>query len=417
MRGTIAQKILAKAAHRTDVEAGEFVVADVSLVFAHDGTSHLIFQAMKELGLNRPVDPSRFVMCIDHSAPSATPAMSDIHSEMRRNAKEKGFRLFDVGSGICHQLIPSEGYVRPGTVIVGADSHSVTHGAFNAFAIGVGSLDAAIALLDGKIWLMVPETVSIEIEGSLRSGVMSKDLILSIIGCVKADGMTYKAVEYSGEPIDKMSVDSRMTVTNMGTEMGAKASIMTLNDNTVAWLRSRIGDGFEQVMPDEDAQYSDHLTFNASTIEPVLAVPPDVDNVKSVSEVEGVEVDQVLIGSCTNGRMEDLEMASKILRGRRTKARTIVIPASKDIYTNALKNGIIESLLNSGCVIAPPTCGPCVGAHMGLLGKGEVAVSTSNRNFSGRMGDKDSRIYLASPATAAASAIEGKIADPRDFLR
>jgi len=416
MKGTIAQKILAKASHKEEVNPGDFLVVDVSTIFVHDGTAALVFQAMNEMGLEKPADSSDFVMCIDHAAPSPAAQMSDIHNEMRRYAERNGVKLYDVGYGICHQIIPSEGRVRPGTVVIGADSHSVTHGAFNAFSTGVGSTDAAIAILTGKIWLMVPETVKMTIEGELRKGVMSKDLILSIVGTVGADGLNYMAIEYHGELLERLSVDSRMTITNMGAEMGAKASLMTVSDKTSEWLRERIQEGINPVFPDEDASYHEQLLFSADEIEPMVAEPPNVDNVRPVSEIGQVEIDQVFIGSCTNGRIEDLEIAAKILRGKRSKARCIVIPASREVYLQALEKGILETLLRSGCAVGPPTCGPCVGAHMGLLGKGEVAISTGNRNFPGRMGDRDSKIYLASPATAAASAVEGKISDPRKYL-
>ena len=416
MAGTVAEKILSRASHKQRAEPGEFVVADVDVVFAHDGTAPLVFEALEELGLENPQDPSKVIMFIDHAAPSPAPAISDIHARMRSHARRKNIRIYDVGNGICHQLLPSEGFVRPGSVVVGADSHTVTHGAFNAFAIGVGSMDAAVAMATGKIWLKVPETVKITINGHLRKGVMSKDMILKIIGDVKADGLNYIAAEYHGELIDELSVDSRMTIANMGTEMGAKASLMPLNNKTAEWLKRRIGDNIEPVLPDADASYANEMLFEAGDLGPMVALPPNVDNVRPVSEVEGIEVDHVFIGSCTNGRVEDIEMASRILHGRRVRSRCTVIPASREVYIEALGRGFLEELLEAGCVIGPPTCGPCVGAHMGLLGKGEIAVSTSNRNFPGRMGDRDAQIYLASPATAAATALEGKIADPRRFL-
>jgi len=411
---TIVEKILAKSSGKNSVTAGEFVLSNVDVVFAHDGTALLAIESMQEIGIEKVFDANKVVFFIDHASPSPSPQISNIHSAMRKFAKKHGIRLYDVGSGICHQVLPEEGYVRPGSVIVGADSHTVTHGAFNAFATGVGSTDAAIAMSTGKLWFMVPESVKITVEGQFRDMVMSKDLVLHVLGEVKADGLTYKSVEYHGSCIDGLSVDSRMTIANMAVEMGAKCCTMELNSATEEWLKERVG-SFRQVKADKNASYSDELYVDASKLEPLVAAPSNVDNVKSVREVEGVEVDQVFIGSCTNGRIEDIKVAVKILDGHHVKARCIVIPASRRIYYEALHAGYLDKLVKAGCIVGFPTCGPCIGAHMGLLGDGEVAVSTSNRNFIGRMGSSSSKIYLASPATAAASALEGKIVDPRKY--
>jgi 3-isopropylmalate dehydratase large subunit len=411
---TVVEKILAKASGRSHVSAGDFVLANVDVVFAHDGTALLAIESMKEIGMERVFDKSKVVFFIDHASPSPSPQISNIHSAMRRFAKKHGIKLYDVGSGICHQVLPEEGYVKPGSVIVGADSHTVTHGAFNAFATGVGSTDAAITMATGKLWFMVPESVKITVEGRFRRMVMSKDLALHVLGEVKADGLTYKSVEYHGGCVEDMSVDSRMTIANMAVEMGAKCCVMELNKATEEWLRERVN-GFKPVYADKNAKYSDELYVDASKLEPLVAAPPNVDNVKSVREVEGIDVDQVFIGSCANGRLEDIRVAAEILEGKHVKTRCIVIPASRRVYYEALNAGYISKLVKAGCIIGFPTCGPCIGAHMGLLGDGEVAVSTSNRNFTGRMGSSSSKIYLASPATAAASALEGRIVDPRKY--
>jgi 3-isopropylmalate/(R)-2-methylmalate dehydratase large subunit len=416
MPGTIAEKILARASGKKEVEPGDFIVANVDVVFAHDGTATLAFDVMKELGEERVFDSKKVVLFIDHAAPSPSPAISAIHTRMRVFSKTHNVKLYDVGNGICHQLLPSEGYVKPGSLVVGADSHTVTHGAFNAFATGVGSTDAAIAMMTGKIWLKVPESVKLELNGNLGRGVTSKDLILFLIGTFKADGFNYMAVEYSGSTIASLSVDSRMTIANMGVEMGAKASLMPLNESTKAWLSKRVQEPIIPVEPDKDATYYKTFSFEVENLEPMVAAPPNVDNVKPITEVEGLEVDQVFIGSCTNGRLEDIELALRILKGRKAKVRCIVIPASKEVYYEALRRGYIEELLKSNCVVGPPTCGPCIGAHMGLLGPNEVGISTSNRNFPGRMGDREAKIFLASPLTAAASAVEGRITDPRKYL-
>jgi len=411
---TIVEKILAKSSGKKKVSAGDFVVSNVDVVFAHDGTALLAIESMEELGINKVFDQKKVVFFIDHAAPSPSPQISNIHLSLRKFAKQQGMRLFDVGSGICHQVLPEEGYVKPGGIVIGADSHSVTHGAFNAFATGVGSTDAALAMATGKLWFKVPETVKITVDAKLGDMVMSKDIVLQVLGTVKADGLTYEAVEYHGSCIDDLSVDSRMTIANMAVEMGAKACPMELNQQTESWLKARI-DSFEAVKADKDAKYSEELHFDAGKLEPMVAAPSNVDNVKNVREVEGLEVDQVFIGSCTNGRIEDIRTAARILERKHVKVRCIVIPASRKIYMEALKAGYLEKLVSAGCTVGPPTCGPCIGAHMGLLGEEEVAVSTSNRNFTGRMGASTSKIFLASPATAAATALEGKIADPRKY--
>ncbi|MEM3404385.1 MAG: 3-isopropylmalate dehydratase large subunit [Nitrososphaeria archaeon] len=411
---TIVEKILAKKSGKNSTTAGDFVVADIDVVFAHDGTALLAIESMQELGINKVFDPNKVVFFIDHAAPSPSPQISNIHLAMRKFAKQQGIKLFDVGSGICHQVLPEEGYVKPGSVIVGADSHSVTHGAFNAFAIGVGSTDAALAMATGKLWFKVPETVKVIVDGELRKYVMAKDLILNVLSIIKADGLTYEAVEYHGSCIKNMGVDGRMTIANMAVEMGAKASPMELNEPTELWLKQRI-DVIEPVKADKDAKYYDEFFIDASKLEPLVAVPPNVDNVKPVREVEGLEVDQVFIGSCTNGRIEDILTAVKILEGKKVRVRCVVIPASRRIYMDAIKKGYVEKLVRAGCTVGPPTCGPCIGAHMGLLGEGEVAISTSNRNFTGRMGASSSKIFLASAATAAATALEGKLVDPRKY--
>lgn len=415
MGRTMVEKILCKSAGLSRVEPGDIVVADVGLVFGHDGSFPLALEVMREMGRDVPWDSEKVVLFIDHSAPSPTPEVSNLHKAMRDFSSRNGVRLYDIGSGICHQVLPEERFVRPGMLIVGADSHTVTHGAFGCFAIGVGSTDAAVAITSGKIWLKVPETVKMVLKGGLLYPAVTKDVILSIIGEVKADGMNYKAVEFHGAPIDGFSMASRMTMTNMSAEMGAKAAMMPVNRQACESIRREFELPVEEFLPDDDATYSEVFEFDLSSIVPVAACPPNVDNVRPVEELSGVAIDQAFIGSCTNGRLEDLHAAARILKGKRVKARCVVIPASRKVFLDAVRDGTLETLTRAGCVVGPPTCGPCVGAHMGLLGSGEVAVSTSNRNFPGRMGDRNAKIYLASPATAAASALEGEIADPRRY--
>ena len=414
----MTEKILSSKLGRK-VEVGEFVVVPVDFVYAHDGTAPLSIKVMNEIKeLNKVFDPSRIAFIIDHAAPSPTVFSAHVHIEMRSFAKRFGIRLYDVGNGICHQVIAESGLIRPGMVVVGADSHTVTLGALGAFATGVGSTDAAIAMTLGKLWMKVPETIKVVINGKPKPWVLGKDIILHIIGSLGVDAATYKSVEFLGESLKYLTMDSRMTLSNMSVEMGAKAGLIPVDEVTKAWFKSLGINNIRTIRPDPGAEYEDEVIFDVAGLEPQVALPPNIDNVKPVTEVEGIEIDQVFIGSCTNGRFEDFLIASRIFKGRRVKdgVRCIAIPASRSIYLRLLREGIIEILVSAGCFVAHSTCGPCIGAHLGLLGGGEVAISTSNRNFIGRMGHKDSKVFLASPATAAASAIEGKIVDPSKYL-
>ena len=415
---TMVEKILSRNVGR-QVEFGEIVVAKPDLVYAHDGTAPLAIKVMRDAPeIYRVLDPGRVVFVVDHASPPPTVAAASVHREMRLFAKEFGVRLIDVGEGICHQVIPELGLVKPGDVVVGADSHTTTLGALASFATGVGSTDTAIAMALGKVWLRVPEAVKVVVTGELPVGVMGKDLALHIVGTVGADGMTYRAMEFWGDGLKHLSMDSRMTICNMGVEAGAKVALMPTDEVALNWFEGVGLHGVGRVVPDEGAEYVDTLEFELGRLEPVVAAPPSVDNVVPVSEVVGVEVDQVFIGSCTNGRYEDFLTAAKVFRGRRVRegVRCVAIPASRRVLTRLLRDGVVEVLVRAGCVVAHSTCGPCIGAHLGLLASGEVAVSTSNRNFVGRMGHEGSRVYLASPATAAASAVEGRVADPRKYL-
>jgi len=409
----LIEKIVSKALGKT-VTPGEVVVVNIDAVYAQDGTAPLVIDVVeKELRLKRRVALERSYFFIDHSAPAPHVAAATVHKEMRRFAKEYGVKIFDVGYGISHQVVVEDGLVRPGMIVVGADSHTPTIGAIGVYATGVGSTDAAIAMMFGSLWLRIPETVKVVLHGSVPKGVMSKDIALSIIRDVKTDGMLGRAVEFRGETLKELSIDSRMVLTNMCTEMSAESAIILVDSVTRMWLEEKGYTVFRDVDWEKEDGYVDEIPVEVSRLEPLVAAPFDVDNVKSVAEVSNVDVDQVFIGSCTNGRLEDIEIAARILKNKRVKegVRCIVAPASRKVYIEALKRGYIDILMEAGCIIAPPTCGPCVGAHMGLLAAGEVAVATTNRNFPGRMGHKESKIYLASPAVAAASAIEGRIAD------
>ncbi|RLG97083.1 3-isopropylmalate dehydratase large subunit [Candidatus Bathyarchaeota archaeon] len=415
---TISEKIFSAASGR-DVWAGDLVVAEVSSAMAHDGTALLAIEAFEEMGGTKVWNPSRVALFLDHVAPSSNETFSKVHKRMRRFAFKHGISLYEVGSGVCHQLMIEEGYVRPGELVVGADSHTCTYGALGAFATGIGSTEMAAVFLSGKLWFKVPETLKVEIEGSLPPFVTPKDVALRVIGEVGADGATYQAVEFHGSTIEEMSVEGRLTLCNMAVEMGAKTGIINPDEKTYSYLAQLGLNPVRGFSSDPDAQYAKTLEFDVSSLEPQVACPHAVDNVKPVSEVEGTPVDQVFLGSCTNGRIEDLRLAAKILEGKVVKRglRMIVTPASRRVYLQALREGLIETFVKAGCAVCNPGCGPCVGAHQGVLAPGEVCLSTSNRNFKGRMGCTDAEIYLASPATAAATAITGRITDPRSVVR
>ncbi|MEM0501520.1 MAG: 3-isopropylmalate dehydratase large subunit [Ignisphaera sp.] len=402
-----------------DVTPGEVAVVRIDLVYAQDGTAPLVIDVVEnELKMESLAAADRGYFFIDHLAPAPHIPAASVHKKMRNFARRYGLKLFDAGYGISHQIVVEEGIARPGMVAVGADSHTPTIGAVGVYATGVGSTDAAIAMVYGELWLRIPETVKIVLTGTIPRGIYSKDIILNIIGEFKTDGMIGKAVEFHGNVLTDLSIDSRMTITNMCTEMGAESAIIPIDGVALKWLNERGYTVARRIDTENLGEYIDTVSIDVSKLEPTVAVPPDVDNVVSVDEVEGVEVDQVFIGSCTNGRLEDIEVVARILKNRRVSERTrcIVAPASRRVYMDALRMGYIDILIRSGCIVAPPTCGPCVGAHMGILAEGEVAIATTNRNFTGRMGHRESKVYLASPATAAASAIEGRIADPRKYL-
>ncbi len=417
MGETIVQKMFRNRLGRA-VKPGEIVVIDIDLAYAHDGTGPLAIDAFKELGSSRVMDSSAIRFVIDHASPSPNEGASNLQLKLRDFARRNKIKLYEVGEGICHQVIPENEALKPGMIIVGADSHTVTLGAFNLFATGIGSTDFAEVMASGRLWFKVPEAIKVVLSRSLRPGVMSKDLILRVVGDVGADGAAYMSVEFQGDGVKTLSMASRMTACNMVVEMGAKNGLFPLDEVTAQHVDTSGLKDKSVFNPDEDADYALKLSYSLDEIEPVVAAPHNVENVKLVKEVEGLEVNQVFIGSCTNGREEDFEVAARILSRRSVKkgVRCIAIPASRRIFLNLLRNGVIDKLVSAGCIVTHSTCGPCLGVHFGILGSGEVAVSTSNRNFKGRMGNPESSIYLASPATAAASAAEGVITDPRKFI-
>jgi len=417
MGKTLAEKILS-AKSDTEVCADDIIIAPLDLVFAHDSTGPLALRQFNESNLNTIHNPERSILFIDHSAPSSVKELSNDHLFLRSFAKEKGVVLSDIGEGICHQIV-AESFASPGNVIVGADSHTVTAGALGAFATGMGSTDVAVALALGKTWLRVPETIKVVVHGHFAKGVYAKDLILHLIGQTGADGATYKSLEFSGETVGMMTMSERLTIANMVVEAGAKVGLFPSDSVTQSYLESQgRGKQYIALQPDTDATYESTVEINVTQLEPTMAKPHTVDNTALVKDLKGTRVDQVFIGTCTNGRLDDLRIAAGILQGRRRHPRTrlIVAPASRRVLLAALAEGYITTLVESGATIVPPGCGACVGVHQGVLGNGEVCVSTANRNFQGRMGNPEGFIYLASPATAAATAIRGEITDPREVL-
>jgi len=411
---TISEKIFSRAAGK-EAKANDFVIANVDYAMAHDGTSILALKAFREMEVEKAWNPDRIVIPFDHLTPANTDTTAGLHQNTRAWIKEQGIKnFFDVGEGICHQLLPENGFVMPGKLVIGADSHSCTYGAFGAFGTGVGATDMAEIFASGKLWLKVPESIKITTEGKLGKDTYSKDLTLKIIGEIGIAGATYKAAEFYGDTIENMSMSGRMTLCNMAIEMGAKTGIVPPDKTTFDYLKGRAVEDYEAVYADDDAAYAKEYHFEAKEIEPQIACPHNVDSVINVSDMPDIKIDQAFIGTCTNGRLEDLEVAASILKGEKVAVRTIVVPASRDVYIKALRMGIIETLLESGVTIGPPGCGPCLGGHLGVIGNGEVCISTANRNFKGRMGT-GGYIYLGSPATAAASALTGEITNPADI--
>jgi len=417
MGKTVAEKILSAHCGK-DLYAGDFAVCNVDFTFGQDGTSSIIIDRVKELGLKEL--KAKFCMVIDHSAPSPSEGVSRVHKKMRDFAREFKVSIFDIGCGVCHQVIPESAQVLPGSLVLGADSHTCTYGALGAFATGVGSTDLAIALATGKNWFKVPKTIKIAVIGRVPKGIYPKDIALNIITRIKSNGATYKAVEFSGPVIDAMDMDGRFTISNMVVEMGAKAGFMPADKATIKWLKDKGANPLKikPVIADADARYEDVLTFDVSNMQPQVSVPHSVDSAKPACALENIKINEAFLGTCTNGRLQDLRVAVKILKGRKVASdvRLIIAPSSRAILLEALKLGFIDILVKAGAAIVAPGCGPCVGTHNGIPADSEVVISSANRNFKGRMGNPKAFIYLASPATVAASAVKGFISDPREFL-
>lgn len=417
MGKTLAEKILSLKSG-TDAQTGDIVIARVDLVFVQDTTGPLTVRQFLDSGIKNPAQPDKTILFMDHAAPSPQSALSNDHMFLRQFAEKSGVKLSDVGEGVCHQIV-AERYAKPGDVIVGADSHTVMAGGLGAFATGMGSSDVAIAMALGKTWFRVPEAVKVNISGHFQKGVSSKDIILHLIGQIGADGATYQSLEFMGEAVNKMPMFERLTISNMAVEAGAKVGLFPSDDVTKAYLASQgRAKDYQLLAADADAQYIKVINIDLNKLEPTVAKPHTVDNTTTAKQLKGTRIQQVFIGTCTNGRVEDLALAASILKGhqRHPATRLVIGPASKAILLEAIREGYITTLIEAGAIILPPGCGACLGLHQGVLGNGEICLSTANRNFKGRMGNPDSFIYLASVATAAASAIKGEITDPREII-
>lgn len=411
---TFAEKILAKYSNNQRTVAGQIVTVKPDHLLTHDNTSAIIGKIKDELKSYGVYNPDVPIIVLDHVTPAADEKTATSHKKIREFVKAYHIKnFFDVGNGICHQVVVEKGFAKPGTLLVGSDSHTCMYGALSAFATGIDRTEAASILLTGETWLKVPQSIKITLQGSFRKNIGAKDLILKIIGDLGADGANYCSVEFHGA-VENLSMDDRLTIANMGIEMGAKNAVFPVDDQTKKYLNEIGVSNYESDWADEDAKYEREFEYDLSTLEPMIAAPHQVDNVFPVSKHEGTSIDQCLIGTCTNGRYIDLKIAADILRGKKisSSVRLLILPASREQFERALDDGIISTLSKAGAVILPTGCGPCLGAHQGVLAPGEKCLNTSNRNFKGRMGCNEAEIFLASPQTVAASALYGKITDP-----
>jgi 3-isopropylmalate/(R)-2-methylmalate dehydratase large subunit len=414
---TLAEKILARASGQKVVFPGQYVTAKIDLAMAHEGLA-AVFMNLARTGWSKVWDPSRIVSILDHYVPAPTERSAEVHKVVRAAVKQWGIENFyGERAGICHQVLPEKGHVLPGMLIVGTDSHTTTYGAFGAAGTGIGFSEMAYVFATGQLWFKVPGTIRFHLTGQLSKDIMSKDIILFIAGKYSSEVAQYRAVEFTGPLAEEMSLASRMTLSNMAVEIGAKFGFFAADQKTSNFLKDRTRKPFSLISPDPDAHYEETYEIDVSSLEPQVAFPFSVDNVHPVSEARDVKIHQAFIGSCTNGRLEDMQVAAQILKGQRVhpEVRFLVIPASWEIYRQAMKDGTLETLIDAGAVIGNPSCGPCFGAHMGLLGSEENCIAAINRNFKGRMGSQKAQVFLASPAMVAASALEGKITDPGNY--
>lgn len=415
---TLAEKILARASGKDQVKPGEFITAEIDLAMCHEGLGMGVSDGLRGAGVKKVWDANKVVCLLDHYVPAPTVKTAEMHKQIRKDIKDFGIeQYYGESEGVCHQVLVEKGHVLPGRLIVGTDSHTPTYGALGAAGTGIGFSEMAYVLATGELWFRVPETIRFEISGELSPLVMSKDVILSIAGKYSTEVAQYKSIEFTGPATEKMTVASRMTMSNMSMELGAKFAFFEPDETTMTYLREITSQPLTPVKADADAVYEQTYRVDVTGLEPQIAIPYSVDNVKSVSEVEDVVINQAVLGSCTNGRLEDLRVAADILRGRAVHpdVRLLVVPASKTVYRKALESGLLNIFLDANAIICNPSCGPCFGQHMGQLASGEICVASINRNFKGRMGSEEAKVYLASPATVATSAIEGKIVDPRKY--
>lgn len=418
---TIAEKILLNHSDVKEVSPGQFIDCDIDCVMVHEQLGGRIHAEYEKLGIDHVWDPNKIFFVLDHWVPAPTISAAQMHQDARKFAKKYKF-VHNYGHnldiGICHQVLPELGFAKPGMLIVGSDSHTTIYGAFNCLSTGIGATDVSVVFATGKLWFKVPESYKIQLSGQLNQSVMSKDFVLNLLGDISTKGAIYKCLEFQGEGAHSFSVDSRMTVTNMAVEAGAKFGVFMPDDKIKRWLKNRTPPPYNLVSPDDNASYEKIYEYNLEDIEPMVAKPYSPDNVQPISTLEDLSIDQAFLGSCTNGRLEDLRISAEMIKGKKVHpdVRFIVTPASKEIYLAALKEGLIEILVNAGAVVTNSTCGACIGGHLGVLGDEEICISSSNRNFKGRMGAASAEVYLASPASVTAAAIKGKIIDPREMI-
>ena len=411
---TIAEKVLSRHADK-DLKAGDFAICKIDFCFGQDGTSGIIIDRFNQLGIDRVFNKDKFAIVIDHNSPSPNQGVATVHKKLRDFTKKLKLKLYDIGCGVCHQIIPEMGHVLPGDLVLGADSHTCTYGALGALSTGVGSTDLAISLACGKNWFRVPESIKIVIKGKVSRWISAKDIILYIIKDLRSDGATYKSIEFCGPVIRSLSLDQRFTICNMAVEIGAKFGVIEPDEKVYNFLKKVTKAKFKPQFADKNAKYSLVKEYDISKLSPQIAKPHTVDNVCNIEKVVGTSINQAFLGTCTNGRLEDLEIAARILKGKKVNSeiRFLIAPASKNIYLLALKKGLVKIFIEAGVSVLNPGCGPCVGTHQGIPADNEVVLSTANRNFKGRMGNPNAFIYLSSPATVAASALKGRITDPR----
>ncbi len=420
MSMTMTEKILAAHAGEKTVRPGQLINASLDVIMCHEVTTPPAISMLKEVGLDKVFDPEKIVVTPDHFQPAKDIKSAELHKRLDAWCKRENIKhYYPLGkAGVCHALLPEQGHIRPGEVIIGGDSHTCTYGAFGAFSTGVGSTDLAAGIATGELWFRVPTSIKFVLKGKLAEGVYSKDVIIDVITRIGTDGARYKAMEFVGPALAAMSMEARMTITNMAIEAGGKNGIMAVDDVTKAYLAEHLKGELDYTVyeSDADAQYDSVVEIDCSSLEPMVAFPHLPSNGKTISEAAGLAMDQCYIGSCTNGRIEDLRIAASILKGRKVAIRTIVVPATPVIWKQGMDEGLFDVFYEAGCVVSAPTCGACLGGFMGILAAGEKCVSTTNRNFVGRMGSPESEVYLASPATAAATAISGKLVDVREYL-